>query len=453
MKVTKTIKGDHLTPITIFLRLQGQKKSMLESDPRGDKARYSIIGVDPVDELIYQEGQFSTRNYQVLTEDPLAELEKVVIKEGELVENLPFQGGAIGYVGYDIAACYEEIAPIPEDELQIPDLHFYLYDLFVIYDHQTEQVHFVHTDVYQKVSEEKMKQRIEDLIDNLQIINPKEAIDSSGFSLTYTSNTSQKEFEAIVASAKKLISEGDLFQVVPSQRLKADFQIDPFEYYRHLRSSNPAAYMYYLDFGDYQVIGSSPESLVSVRAEIVTTNPIAGTRPRHNDPLEDERLAKELLADPKERAEHLMLIDLGRNDIGKVSQIGSVQVPLKMIVEKYRYVMHIVSLVTGRLNPGLTIMDALRATLPAGTVSGAPKIRAMHRIYEFEKVKRSVYAGGVGYFSSNGEGDFAIGIRTVLVKNQKAYVQAGAGIVFDSNPTNEYFETLQKAKALLEVGL
>ena len=452
MRVIKTIKGDHLTPVAIFLRLQGPKKVMLESDSRGKKARYSIVGIDPVDELIYQDGQFSCHSYQKFIDDPLAELEKVVIKETELAEKLPFQGGAIGYVAYDVAGCYEDIGIIPEDELQIPDMHFYLYDLFVIYDHQTELVHFVHTDIYQEISEVNMKQRIDTLIADLQRVNPKESIVSKSFSLQYASNTSQKEFETTVKRAKELITEGDLFQVVPSQRLRAEFLFDPFEYYRHLRSSNPAAYMYYMDFGEYQVIGSSPESLVSVKDGMVTTNPIAGTRPRCDDPVEDDRLAQELLADPKERAEHMMLIDLGRNDIGKVSQVGTIQVPLKMVVEKYRYVMHIVSLVTGRLKSSLTIMDALRATLPAGTVSGAPKIRAMQRIYEFEKVKRSVYAGGVGYVSCNGEGDFAIGIRTVLIKNQKAYVQAGAGIVSDSNPTNEYHETLQKAKALLEVG-
>lgn len=450
MKVIKTIKGDHLTPITIFLRLKGQK-SLLESDPRGEKARYSIIGIDPVDEFTYQGGFFTSKAGGIATNDPLAALETFVVK-GETTPELPFQGGAIGYAAYDIAACYEDIGEIPADELEVPDLHFYLYDLFVIYDHQKEQVMFVHQDTYQQRSEAEMTTRIEELIQQLQEISPQEAIHSESFSLSYVSNTSQQEFETLVKRAKKLISEGDLFQVVPSQRLKAAFDIDPFEYYRHLRASNPSAYMYFLDFGDYQVIGSSPESLVSVKNGVVTTNPIAGTRPRHEDPVEDNRLAEELLADPKERAEHMMLMDLGRNDIGRVSQIGTVSVPLNMVIEKYRYVMHIVSLVTGKLAPSLTIMDALRATLPAGTVSGAPKIRAMTRIYQFEKVKRSIYAGAVGYLSSNGEGDFAIGIRTMVVKASNAYVQAGAGIVYDSDPTSEYFETLQKAKALLEVG-
>lgn len=450
MRIVKTIKGDHLTPVTIFLRLTGQK-SLLESDPRGEKARYSIIGIDPVDEFTYQNRVFTTKKGQFLSDDPLAELEKLVVK-GPATPELPFQGGAIGYVAYDIAACYEEIGELPADELQVPDLHFFLYDLFVIYDHQQQQVMFVHQDTYQKRSEEELNARIQQMIQELQVISPFEAITSEGFSLKFTSNTTQQEFEEMVKQAKELIQSGDLFQVVCSQRLQATFEIDPFEYYRHLRSSNPSAYMYYLDFGDYQVIGSSPESLVSVKAGLVITNPIAGTRPRHQDPVEDQRLAEELLADPKERAEHMMLVDLGRNDIGKVSRIGTVQVPLQMVVEKYRYVMHIVSLVTGELAPQLTVMDALRATLPAGTVSGAPKIRAMTRIYQFEQVKRSIYAGAVGYLSSNGDGDFAIGIRTMVVKAGQAYVQAGAGIVYDSDPTSEYLETLQKAKALLEVG-
>lgn len=452
MKITKTIKGDHLTPITIFLRIQGEHKCLLESDPRGEKARFSIIALEPADELQFKDGIFQTRAGQQNTQDPLKCLEEAVMKEDDRLPELPFQGGAIGFAAYDIAACYEDIGVIPTDELAIPDLHFYLFDLFVVYDHQKELVTVVHTDTYRDFSKQEMTERITGLIEDLAVINVEEGLPLDGFQLEYTSNTTQGEFEATVRRAKKLITEGDLFQVVPSQRLRAAFDIEPFVYYRYLRSSNPSAYMYYLDFGEYQVIGSSPESLVSVKDGIVTTNPIAGTRPRSEDPIEDQRLAEELLADPKERAEHMMLIDLGRNDIGRVSQIGTVAVSLNMVIEKYRYVMHIVSLVKGQLAPGKTIMDALRATLPAGTVSGAPKIRAMTRIYEFEKVKRSVYAGAVGYLSLNGEGDFAIGIRTMVVKENQAYVQAGAGIVYDSDPTSEYFETLQKAKALLEVG-
>jgi anthranilate synthase component 1 len=243
-----------------------------------------------------------------------------------------------------------------------------------------------------------------------------------------------------------------MFQMVPSQRLMADFPYEPFDYYRKLRVSNPSAYLYFLDFGDMQVIGSSPESLVSVNGSRVQTNPIAGTRKRGATLSEDMDLVADLLSDEKEKAEHKMLVDLGRNDIGRVSVAGTVKVPMYLEIEKYRYVMHIVSMVEGELKPEYSAMDALKATLPAGTVSGAPKIRAMQRIYQQEPVKRGIYSGAVGYLSKNNQADFAIAIRTMVVKGGKAYVQAGAGVVYDSNPESEYFETLQKAKALLQVS-
>lgn len=255
-----------------------------------------------------------------------------------------------------------------------------------------------------------------------------------------------------MTKAKELIRQGDMFQCVLSQRFSAPISGKPLDYYRNLRVTNPSNYLYFYDFGDYQIIGASPESLVSVKDGLVTTNPIAGTRPRGLDEEADKALAADLLADQKEVAEHQMLVDLGRNDLGRIAQIGSVRVTKYMEVELFRYVMHLTSIVKGQLLPELSPLDALKSTLPAGTVSGAPKIRAMQRIYQLEKEKRGVYAGAIGYLSASGDMDFAIAIRTMIIKNQMAYVQAGAGIVYDSIPGNEYQETVNKAKAMTRIG-
>lgn len=453
MRKLRTISADFLTPTSVFLRLEGKNKTILESIPRDkEQARFSIIAVNPVHECDYQNGYFTIDGQKERTDDPLKALQRVVVKSENILEALPFQGGAIGYVGYDIFACYEAIGVIPEDEIGIPDLRFLLFESFVIFDHMTEKVTIVEENTYSNRSEAAIDEAIEQKIKQLQTIQESEFEDLQIENLKYTSNLQKSEYEAIVEKTKEYIRQGDMFQMVPSQRLTAEFPYKPFAYYRKLRISNPSSYLYFIDFGDSQIIGSSPESLVSVRGDVVTTNPIAGTRKRGSNEAEDIALAEDLLADPKELAEHKMLVDLGRNDIGRISEIGSITVPVYLTLEKYRYVMHIVSLVQGKLKKDLTSMDALRALLPAGTVSGAPKIRAMQRIYEFEKVKRGVYAGAVGYLSQDDNCDFAIAIRTMVVKNQKAYVQAGAGIVFDSIAENEYYETLQKAKALLEVG-
>lgn len=454
MRKTKTINADFLTPTTVFLRLHGKNKTILESIPRDkEQARFSIIAVNPVHECRYQEGIFSVDDNEGLkTNDPLKALEEVVIKSEDELEALPFQGGAIGYVGYDVFACYENIGPIPKDEIGIPDLRFLLFESFVIFDHMTEKLMIVEENTYSNRSEAELLDSIEAKILQVKTINTSEFESDSIGNLEYTSNFTKEGYEAVVERTKKYIHQGDMFQMVPSQRLTAEFPYEPFDYYRKLRISNPSSYLYFIDFGDSHIIGSSPESLVSKKGEVVITNPIAGTRKRGKNEQEDLMLAKELLNDPKELAEHKMLVDLGRNDIGRISEIGTVTVPLYLALEKYRYVMHIVSIVQGKLKKGLTSMDALRALLPAGTVSGAPKIRAMQRIYEFETVKRGVYAGAVGYLSQDDNCDFAIAIRTMVVKDKKAYVQAGAGIVFDSVAESEYYETLQKAKALLEVG-
>lgn len=453
MRKIKKINGDCLTPVSLYYRLKGQHKSLLESIPREkESGRYSVIAMDPAHHVTYGAGNFQIDQKKYSCSDPLKELEKYVLKDEVLEIPLPFQGGAIGYVAYDIAACYEDIGEIPVDQLGIPDMQFYLYESFVIYDHQEQEVTLVVCNSYSEKSEVALTEKLTALEAEIKTINSIEAKNLAPIELAFSSNFSQTAYENVVKKAKEKITAGDMFQVVPSQRLTADFKVDPFEYYRHLRVTNPSAYLYYLDFPDCKIIGSSPESLVRVKGEQVTTNPIAGTRKRGKNPAEDNQLAEDLATDEKEIAEHQMLVDLGRNDLGKIAEIGSVTVPLFMTIERYRFVMHIVSVVEGKLKKEFSAMDALKATLPAGTVSGAPKIRAMTRIYQWEPVKRSVYAGAVGYLSQDNQADFAIAIRTMVVKDQKAYVQAGAGVVYDSDPTSEYFETLQKAKALLEVG-
>ncbi|OTN89000.1 anthranilate synthase component I [Enterococcus sp. 7E2_DIV0204] len=453
MQRIKEIQADYLTAISAFLRIKGTNKCLLESIPRDkSKGRYSVIAWDAVSEITCFGHQFTIDGQTRTVKDPLKEIEKYVLKQGSVSAELPFQGGAIGYVGYDVIACYEDLGQQPFDELNVPDIHFYLFDSYLIFDHVSEKIVLVEANTYSKRGEEELVEAITQKIKELQTPNQEEQKVIHLKKLHYKSNFSKPQFEAVVTKIKRYIKQGDMFQMVPSQRLTADFEEAPFDYYRRLRVTNPSTYLYFLDFGETYVIGSSPESLVSVKNQLVTTNPIAGTRKRGQTAEQDLVLERELITDEKERAEHLMLIDLGRNDIGKVSEIGSVEVPVYMIVEKYRFVMHLVSVVTGKLKQDLTAMDALKATLPAGTVSGAPKIRAMQRIYEIEPVKRNIYAGAVGYLSKNDQADFAIAIRTMVVHKNKAYVQAGAGIVYDSNPAKEYEETLHKAKALLEVG-
>lgn len=454
MKFIQRMNGDFLTPVSLYLRLKSKEKFLLESLLQNHQQEcYSMIALDPIDKLSYQNGIFQTQNNCYPVTDPLKELEKYVVKNCDILPQLPFQGGAIGYVGYDIAACYENIGSIPPDEMELPDLHLYLFETYVIYEHVKKQVTIICSNAYSNCDKTTLQRRCQQLVEEIKVMAEDEMTPMRALKLKAEPSVCQKEFETIVKNAKKLIAAGDMFQVVLSQRLTAELTVTPFAYYRQLRKSNPSPYMYYLDFKDYQIIGASPEILVSVKGQKIVTNPIAGTRPRGKSELEDNLFAKELLADEKERAEHMMLIDLARNDLNKVSKLGSVAVTQLMTIEKYRFVMHICSVVEGKIKKELTPMDALKAILPVGTVSGAPKIRTMQRIYQFEKVKRGVYAGAVGYYSLNNEADFAIAIRTAVVKNQIIYLQAGAGVVYDSNPTKEYFETLHKAQGLLEVGL
>lgn len=446
----KILPADTLTPILAYMRVQGDHKVILESIPREkENARFSIVAYNPVFEVTYQDG-ILYENGKVLEQDPFDYLHQVTVKG--LTSDLPFAGGAIGFAGYDMIGVYEEIGRIPQDTIGTPDMHFFIYESYLIFDHKKEKVYVVEDNIYSGRSNDAVRQSLGKVVTDLQTQAPNEFTPQALQALHFSNHIEKEVFMEMVAKAKKLIREGDMFQCVLSQRFSADFEGDPLDYYRNLRVTNPSNYLYFYDFGDYQIIGASPESLVSVKKGEVTTNPIAGTRPRGTTQEEDQALAHELLHDIKETAEHRMLVDLGRNDIGKIAQNGTVEVTKYMEVEYFRYVMHLTSVVKGQLLPHLTALDALKATLPAGTVSGAPKIRAMRRIYELEEEKRGVYAGAIGYLSATGDMDFAIAIRTMILKNQKAYVQAGAGIVFDSVPENEFYETINKAKSMTRIG-
>ena len=446
----KILPADTLTPILAYMRVQGDHKVILESIPREtENARFSIVAYNPVFEVTYQDG-ILYENGKVLEQDPFDYLHQVTVKG--LTSDLPFAGGAIGFAGYDMIGVYEEIGSIPQDTIGTPDMRFFIYESYLIFDHKKEKVYVVEDNIYSGRSNDAVRQSLGQVVTDLQTQAPNEFTPQALQALHFTNHIEKEVFMEMVEKAKKLIREGDMFQCVLSQRFSADFEGDPLDYYRNLRVTNPSNYLYFYDFGHYQIIGASPESLVSVKKGEVTTNPIAGTRPRGATEEEDQDLAHELLHDIKETAEHRMLVDLGRNDIGKIAQNGTVEVTKYMEVEYFRYVMHLTSVVKGQLLPHLTALDALKATLPAGTVSGAPKIRVMRRIYELEQEKRGVYAGAIGYLSATGDMDFAIAIRTMILKNQKAYVQAGAGIVYDSVPENEFYETINKAKSMTRIG-
>jgi anthranilate synthase component 1 len=367
-----------------------------------------------------------------------------------------FHGGAVGYLAYETASRFEHL-PVPEkDQLGLPQAIFCFTETVLVFDHLKHRVRIVthlHLDAPDLEAEYKHAQAIiEDVQQRLRRPphlpeEPAPVYDAAA--LQVISNHSPGEFEAMVCRAQEYIRAGDIFQVVLSQRLSRHVNAAPFTVYRALRSINPSPYMFYLDLQDFHIIGASPELLVRVEDGEVTIHPIAGTRGRGSDPQSDQQLAEELKNDPKERAEHVMLVDLGRNDAGRVSTPGSVQVSQFMEIERYSHVMHLVSNVTGQLRHDLTPYDALRAGFPAGTVSGAPKIRAMEIISELEGEQRGVYAGAVGYFSHSGNMDTAIALRTMVIQEGRAYIQAGGGIVADSNPGEEYQESMNKARALL----
>ncbi|MDM5153876.1 anthranilate synthase component I [Bacillus sp. DX1.1] len=447
-------EGDSLTPISLYRRMKGKKKFLLESSQlHQDKGRYSYLGCDPYGEIksVGRAVEITIHGVTEKVEEHVLQVLERVLAPSQVESPFPFCGGAIGYIGYDVIRQYEDIGEVLSDPVNIPEVHVLLYRMFVVYDHLRQKLSFVYVcreddmDSYEEVYEQLQAYK-QDVLSGAE-----EHVKETHASLSFTSSVTEEKFCEMVEQAKEYIRAGDIFQVVLSQCLQSEFTGDPFALYRRLRIANPSPYMFYIDFQDYVVLGSSPESLLSVRDEKVMTNPIAGTRARGKTKEEDDKIAKELLANEKERAEHMMLVDLGRNDIGRVSEIGSVQLDKYMKVEKYSHVMHIVSEVSGILGKQMNCFDALAYCLPAGTVSGAPKIRAMKIINGLETKKRNVYAGAVGYIAFSGNLDMALAIRTMVVKNRKAYVQAGAGIVYDSNPNAEYEETLNKARALLEV--
>ncbi|WP_261852474.1 anthranilate synthase component I [Clostridium folliculivorans] len=449
--------GDETTPISIFYSLRREKMFLLESSVFDEeKGRYSFIGIEPYAEIrsrgleieILEKGITTGINGRILDQVQRF-IEKVNYKNESAI---PFQGGAVGYVGYDVIKQYECILNSNRDPLDLPEAYLMFYKKFVVYDHYDKTVS-IHQIVLnnEKIDYEEVQNNLLLTKERICSYNKTNEIEAEVSSKKISSNTSKEEFVNMVSDAKKYIENGDAFQIVVSQRFSREFSEDPFKIYRKLRSKNPSPYMFFIDYENFQIVGSSPESLVTVKGDVVTTMPIAGTRKRGANIQEDEKIKEELLKDEKELAEHLMLVDLARNDIGRISKIGTVKVERFMDIEIYSKIMHIVSKVTGILKEDNKSFDALKFCLPAGTLSGAPKIRAMEIIEELEKEKRTVYAGAIGYFSFNGDMDTCIAIRTVVLKDGKGYVQAGAGIVYDSIPEMEYEESYNKALGVLEV--
>jgi anthranilate synthase component 1 len=470
--VWTTLVADLETPVSAFLKTGADKplSFLLESVEGGAvRGRYSIIGLDP-DVVWRARGGAAEINrnarqdggaFAACNEPPLAAL-RAFINESrfELPEGLPpMSAGVFGYLSYDMVRLMEKLPKPNPDPIGIPDAILVRPTVIIIFDSVQDQLTLVTPvrpakGMAADAALARAVERLTAVVDCLDRPLPKEPANGAATALKTVpvSNTSAAEYRAMVARAKDYIAAGDIFQVVLAQRFEAPFTLPPFALYRALRRVNPAPFLFYLDYADFAVVGSSPEILVRTRGDTVTIRPIAGTRPRGRTPHEDKALEEELLADPKERAEHLMLLDLGRNDVGRVAAIGSVAVTDQFFIERYSQVMHIVSNVEGRLDSRHDGLDALAAGFPAGTVSGAPKVRAMEIIDELEKEKRGLYAGCVGYFSAAGDMDSCIVLRTALVKDGRMYVQAGAGIVADSNPDSEQQECVNKAKALFRAA-
>ncbi len=460
--LSRTVLADLDTPLSTYLKLaNGPYSYLFESVQGGEKwGRYSIIGLPSRTVLKVSGHHVTVITDGVLVDerqviDPLAYIEDFQneFRVPEL-EGLPrFTGGLVGYFGYDTVRYVEEkLARCDKpDLLGTPDILLMVSDEVVVFDNLSGTLHVVvQADPALQDAYEQAEARLDTLVGMLRRDLPLH-VNKAAKKVReedFVSGFTQEGFEQAVRRCKEYIVEGDVMQVVLSQRMSIPFHARPLDLYRALRSLNPSPYMYYLDLNDFHIVGSSPEILTRSEDGVVTVRPIAGTRPRGKDEEQDLALEQDLLADPKERAEHLMLIDLGRNDVGRIAETGSVELTEKMVIERYSHVMHIVSNVEGRLKPGMSAMDVLRATFPAGTVSGAPKIRAMEIIDELEPVKRGVYAGAVGYLAWNGNMDTAIAIRTAVIKDGTLNIQAGAGIVHDSVPRNEWDETMNKGRAI-----
>ena len=432
------------SPLEVFSKLYNKYENayILESIEGPKKlSQYSFIGFNPELTLTIKNGEAITHNKRTdekereKIDEPLAVIDKTLRNRTGFKEQR-FVGGAVGHISYDAVRYWEKLPQGTVDDQQFPDVKVGIFDDGIIYDHRNRQAfyYYLHENRLDEINK-----RLKETDNNGALTNKQLGV-----------NISKERFESAVEKAKDYITAGDIFQVVLSKRY--DFQIKGslIGFYRNLRMINPSPYMYFLKSGEHQIVGSSPEMLVRVENRTVETFPIAGTRPHVNDPIENKRLTQELLADPKERAEHVMLVDLGRNDIGKVSKFGSVHLPEFMQVHQYSHVQHIVSRVVGNLKDEYNAYDSLRAVFPAGTVSGAPKVRAMEIIEELEPTRRGPYAGAVGYFSYNGNADFAITIRTLVANGENAHIQVGAGIVADSDPEKEWYETEHKARALIK---
>jgi anthranilate synthase component 1 len=459
------------TPVSAFLKLRagepdGAPAFLLESAEQGQVGRYSFVGLRPRALLRWSDGVLSEWSGEgAAAGEPPSRSEPAPDPYGAVAERLaefrpapveglpPFVGGAVGFFGYDLVRTVEPLGEPNPDPLGLPDMALMVTDAMVVFDHLRHELTllacaFADDGGGIDAAYERAAATIAEMRERLRGAVPAPASPSVSAPPEFVSNVEREEFEAAVERIVEYVHAGDAFQVVPSQRFSAPAPVEAFSVYRGLRTVNPSPYMYFLEFGDFQIAGASPEPLVKVTGDRVETRPIAGTSPRGKSEDEDRRLAERLINDPKERAEHVMLVDLGRNDLGRVCEYGSVEVDELMAVETYSHVLHIVSQVSGTLREGVSAMDVLRSALPAGTLSGAPKVRAMQIIDELEQVKRCSYGGAVGYLSWDGDLDTAIHIRTVVVKDGQLHVQAGGGTVADAKPGYEYNESVNKAKAV-----
>ena len=463
--VAKDVHLDDVTPLTIYSQISNKSNTfLLESVEGGETwAQYSIVGLDCLDTIKVTGNTIETKTgdqiSSFISDNPLDEIQELIsgLKTPEIKDLPRFYGGYVGFFAYESAKYAEKrIADLVNKDSKfdehMPEIFLVKAEKLIVYDNTDQSIQIIFNVDPSKISYEEALDAIEEIG---SLLNSKDTIFDDTFKtpsgeMAFHSNFEKDDYIKAVGLVKNYIEEGDVMQVVLAQDFSQDFQNDPFDLYRALRQLNPSPYMYYLDLDECQIVGASPEILVRLEEDKVTLRPIAGTRKRGSNTEEDLANEKDLLTDPKEIAEHLMLIDLGRNDVGRVSEMGTVQVTDKMIVEKYSHVMHIVSNVTGTLSKELDAIDALKASLPAGTLSGAPKIRAMQIINELEPSSRGIYGGAIGYISWNGNIDTAIAIRTAVIKDNVIHVGAGAGIVADSIPENEWLECKQKAKVFLD---